>query len=217
LQFYEDAEEVEAWIAEKKRLVSSIDSGKDEDSVQMLQKKLDSLSRDVDNLSAPIGRLTKQCETLESRHHFDAGKVRARHNKIEETYQKLRALLEEKQARLAESKKLYKFLREAEEVVTWINDQMSIAASEDYGQDVEHVQLLIKKYEGFLSNLAANGERITQVKAAGQQLIGEGHAENETIRAKISDVEQLWDDLKDLAQARQDVRRFFLLWTMDTK
>lgn len=43
-----------------------------------------------------------------------------------------------------ESKKLYRFLREAEEVAEWINDQTAIAASEDYGRDVEHVELLIQ-------------------------------------------------------------------------
>jgi len=43
-----------------------------------------------------------------------------------------------------ESKKLYRFLREAEEVAEWINDQTVIAASEDYGRDVEHVELLIQ-------------------------------------------------------------------------
>lgn len=43
-----------------------------------------------------------------------------------------------------ESRKLYRFLREAEEVAEWINDQTAVAASEDYGRDVEHVELLIQ-------------------------------------------------------------------------
>lgn len=51
--------------------------------------------------------------------------------------------------------KLYKFLREADQVVDWINEQITVAASEDYGRDVEHVEILIQKFESFLSTLNA--------------------------------------------------------------
>ncbi|CAG0913206.1 unnamed protein product [Notodromas monacha] len=203
-QFFEDAEEVEAWIAEKKRLVDSTDAGKDEDSVQLLQKKLDSLSHDIDNLKAPIGRLSKHCETMESRNHFDAARVRKQQKKLEDSYARLSSKLEEKLRRLEESAKLYKFLREAEEVSTWINDEMSVAASEDYGVDVEHVQVLIDKFQIFRAALNAGEERVLMAKATGEQLIEDRHNENETIRAKIKDVTQLWEDLNELAQARQD-------------
>lgn len=56
----------------------------------------------------------------------------------------LESLCKLKESRLVESKKLYRFLREAEEVAEWINDQTVVAASEDYGRDVEHVELLIQ-------------------------------------------------------------------------
>lgn len=46
--------------------------------------------------------------------------------------------------RLVESRKFYKFIREAEDVAEWIGDQTTVAASEDYGRDVEHVELLIQ-------------------------------------------------------------------------
>ena len=51
--------------------------------------------------------------------------------------------------------KVYKFLREADQVVDWINEQVAVAASEDYGRDVEHVEILIQKFESFLSTLNA--------------------------------------------------------------
>lgn len=56
----------------------------------------------------------------------------------------LQGLCKLREARLLESRKLYRFLREAEEVAEWINDQTVVAASEDYGRDVEHVELLIQ-------------------------------------------------------------------------
>ena len=36
---------------------------------------------------------------------------------------------------------MFEFYREAEEVSIWISDMSVIAASEDYGQDLEHVEV----------------------------------------------------------------------------
>lgn len=63
---------------------------------------------------------------------------------IEKELYELQGLCKLREARLLESRKLYRFLREAEEVAEWINDQTVVAASEDYGRDVEHVELLIQ-------------------------------------------------------------------------
>lgn len=56
----------------------------------------------------------------------------------------MQQLAREREARLIQSRKLFRFLRESEEVAEWIGDQTTIAASEDYGRDVEHVELLIQ-------------------------------------------------------------------------
>ncbi len=40
-----------------------------------------------------------------------------------------------------DNKKLFEFFREADEVSIWIKEREVIAASEDYGTDVEHVQV----------------------------------------------------------------------------
>lgn len=63
---------------------------------------------------------------------------------IEEVYTELCTLNKKRGTRLVESRKFYKFIREAEDVAEWIGDQTTVAASEDYGRDVEHVELLIQ-------------------------------------------------------------------------
>ena len=47
----------------------------------------------------------------------------------------------ERGQKLASSRSLYQYLREARDLQDWINDQMITAQSEDYGQDFEHVQV----------------------------------------------------------------------------
>lgn len=68
----------------------------------------------------------------------------------------------------------------------WLNDQMAIAASEDYGRDVEHVEILIQKFESFLSALAVNEEKLTNVKGKAKTLVDDGHPEPERIKEKVS-------------------------------
>lgn len=63
---------------------------------------------------------------------------------IEGELSELQGLAKVREVRLRESLKVFRFLREAEEVSEWIGDQTAVAASEDYGRDVEHVELLIQ-------------------------------------------------------------------------
>ena len=124
---------------------------------------------------------------------------------IEAQFSALQLLASQRSSRLGESLKLFRFLREADEVSEWMGDQTAVAASEDYGRDVEHVELLIQTYDSFLSSLAASGGRVTSCISTGQALITEGNPERERIQAKLDETQQLWEDLRELAHARQEV------------
>ena len=86
-----------------------------------------------------------------------------------------------------------------------MGDQTAVAASKDYGHDVEHVELLIQSFDSFLSRLAASGRCVTSCISTGQALIAEGNPEHERIQSKLDEIQQLWDDLKELAHERQEV------------
>lgn len=86
---------------------------------------------------------------------------------------------------MEESRKLFVFLRESDEVGEWLNDQMAVAASEDYGRDVEHVEILIQKFDTFLAVLASNEEKLTTVKAKAKALLDDKHPEPIRIQNKV--------------------------------
>ena len=50
---------------------------------------------------------------------------------------------QERAQKLGSSKDLYQYLREAGELQDWINDQIQVASSEEYGEDYEHVQVSV--------------------------------------------------------------------------
>lgn len=47
--------------------------------------------------------------------------------------------------RLKESQKLHEFNREAAEVEAWISEKERVAASEEYGNDLEHCEARYEK------------------------------------------------------------------------
>jgi len=86
-----------------------------------------------------------------------------------------------------------------------MGDQTAVAASEDSGRDVEHVELLIQTFDSFLLSLVASGGRVTSCISTGHALIAEGNPERERIQVKLDETQQLWEDLRELAHARQEV------------
>jgi hypothetical protein len=50
---------------------------------------------------------------------------------------------------LEQSKWMYAFKRESSDFEEWINEQLQLAASEEYGQDYEHLQV----YDYFVFNI----------------------------------------------------------------
>ena len=60
---------------------------------------------------------------------------------LEEQLEGLQTLVAARRGKLEETKKLHQFMREANEVASWIADQLATASSTDYGKDFEHLQV----------------------------------------------------------------------------
>ncbi|XP_077779120.1 spectrin alpha chain, non-erythrocytic 1-like [Podarcis muralis] len=109
----------------------------------------------------------------------------------------------EKGVKLLQAQKLVQYLRECEDVMDWINDKEAIVTSEELGQDLEHVEVLQKKFEEFQTDLAAHEERVNEVNQFAGKLVQEQHPEEEVIRSKQEEVNASWQRLKGLALQRQ--------------
>ena len=93
--------------------------------------------------------------------------------------------------RLQDFNKLFNFYREADEVESWIIERESVATSDDYGRDLEHVETLLKKFEDFMRDLVTSGERIAVLTAQTQALLDEGNSEEEVRQALPSGTSML--------------------------
>lgn len=202
--FYAEANECESWIKEKRPILISTDYGKNEDSVQSQQKKLEALQRELLTFMPSVEKVAKLAENLLERGHFDSEKIRNKNSKIQQQFAELQNLSADRERRLNEQSKFLEFRREVDDLHEWIGDQMAVASSEEYGTDVEHVQQLTIAFESFASTIAANEPRVHQCDAKGAELVQQKNPHSHLVQAKRDETKQLWDELKDLITARQE-------------
>ena len=204
-KFYSEIAEAEMWMKEKIPALTSPDLGKDEDSVQVLQKKLDAMERDIDNFQNNIGELAALSRSLVDRGHFDSENIKTQQASVETRYSELQDLTNQRRAKLTDSRKMFEFYRECEEVSVWISEKGVIAASEDYGTDLEHVQILQQKFEDFIHEINASEERVTNISSKAEAMIEGKHFESENIKQREEEIKQMWAELKEVTHARQEV------------
>ncbi|XP_052755503.1 spectrin alpha chain, non-erythrocytic 1 isoform X2 [Galleria mellonella] len=204
LQLTSEMAEAEAWLLERRPALVAADVGRDQDSVLALSRRLDALQRELHAFDATYARLDKAAAALLERNTSDKDIVSERLAELRDRYEEMKLLSAKRQQRLQQSLKYFKFVQECEEVHEWIGEQMTVAASEDYGLDVEHVETLQQAFDNFFAQLQASEGRIEAVCEGGQALLEENAPEGERVRQRVDDLRGLWDDLRELALARQE-------------
>jgi len=58
------------------------------------------------------------------------------------------------------AKQVHVFDRTADETISWIQEKGGLLAAEDYGHDLDTIQTLIQKHQGFEADLAAVKEQV---------------------------------------------------------
>ncbi|XP_041968361.1 spectrin beta chain, non-erythrocytic 2 isoform X3 [Aricia agestis] len=203
LQLLAEAREAEAWLLERRAAIAGADSGRDEESALALQRRLEAQQRELAAFLPTLTKLEKAAAAVQDR-VADGDQIKNKIEELKTRYDEIKLLTAKKQQRLQQSLKYFKFVEECEEVTEWVGEQMAVAASEDYGQDVEHVEGLQQAFDSFMAQLHANEGRIEAVCEAGAALLEENTPEADRVKQKIEDVRGLWDDLKELAVARQE-------------
>uniref|UniRef100_A0A8C0JB35 Spectrin beta, non-erythrocytic 2 n=1 Tax=Chelonoidis abingdonii TaxID=106734 RepID=A0A8C0JB35_CHEAB len=118
-QFQADADDMEAWLMDALRLVSSPEVGHDEYSTQSLVKKHKDVEEEIQNHRPAIAALHEQAQSLPPA-FAHAPEVAGRLPTVEQRYQELAALAERRKQDLQDALNLYKMFSEADACGLWI-------------------------------------------------------------------------------------------------
>lgn len=123
--FFNQADEVDGYLLDTLRVVSSDDVGRDEESAAALLKKHEGVKEELETFGKHIVQLQSHVETLpeEARAHPD---IMQRLTATEKRKQELIELSSLRKQRLIDAVNLYKLLGDADSLEAWIDEKVRI-------------------------------------------------------------------------------------------
>ena len=95
--------------------------------------------------------------------HFQKSEIRQRLDELHRLWELLLSKLAEKGMRLQQALVLVQFLRQCDEVMFWINDKETFVTTEEFGHDLEHVEVLQRKFDEFQKDMASQEFLVTSL------------------------------------------------------
>ena len=201
--FKRDADELEAWIIEKLQTANEESYSKDSTNLQAKIQKHEAFEAEVAAHYNAITSLDDQGADLIRNEHYASPKIQERLDEIHRLWEELKSRLQAKSLRLQQTLRLVKFIRDCDEFLFWINDKQVFVNSEETGHDLEHVQVLQKKYEEFQKDLSNHEDQLLDLNRRADELVESAHPDVSQIRSKQKEVNDAWNRLRIEASQRQ--------------
>lgn len=206
-KFFRDIAEEEAWIKEKKLLVSSSDYGHDLTGVHNLKKKHKRLQSELANhepiLQGVRDAGQKLLEQQSAASTGTAGEIEQRLQSLEGNWQQLKSMAKTRGNKLEESLLFQQLLAKIEEEVAWISEKQQLLCVADYGDTMAAVQSLLKKQDAFDVDFAVHKDASSDIINAGNQLIAEGNHHSDAITSRIAQLRSRLESLDETARTRK--------------
>ncbi|KAK9391252.1 spectrin beta chain non-erythrocytic 2 [Crotalus adamanteus] len=202
-QFQADANDMEAWLLDTLRLVSSSDMGHDEYSTQSLVKKHKDVEEEIHNHRPALDALHEQARSLPP-NFAHSPEVDGRLPALEQRYEELVDLAEHRKQALQDALNLYKMFSEADACSLWISEREYWIETMDVPErleDLEVVQQRFQTLEPEMNNLAS---RIAAVNEIASQLLGADHRNKESIQATKEQLNSRWQQFQSLASQKKE-------------
>lgn len=194
-QFFTDADDVDAWMFDTFRLVTSKDVGVDEVNADSLLKKHEKLQKELEDYANVINNLKQQTERLGDEDR-NAPQVSERLRSIDDRYRDILELSNQRKQRLIDASALYRLLNEANGVEQWILEKQKMLNSMQPTQDMEDTEVMRHRFETFEQEMDNNRGRIDLVNNLANNLVEGGHPDAKAIVDRQRHLNALWDGLK---------------------
>ena len=106
--------------------------------------------------------------------------------------------------RLLDALSLYKLFSEADGVEQWIGEKERMLETMVPAKDIEDVEVMRHRYDGFDREMNANDSRVPVVNHFARQLLHVEHPNLDDIVARQNQLNARWAELRDRAEAKRD-------------
>ncbi|XP_069033280.1 spectrin beta chain, non-erythrocytic 1 isoform X1 [Embiotoca jacksoni] len=202
-QFQADADDIDTWMLDVLRIVSSVDVGHDEFSTQALVKKHKDVAEDIGSYRPVIEALHEQSRTLPPE-KADSEEVQNRLAGIEERYKEVVELTRLRKQALQDALALYKMMSEANACEVWIDEKELWLNSMEIPEKLEDLEVVQHRFESLEPEMNNQASRVAVVNQVARQLIHSAHPSEKEIKAQQDKLNTRWSQFRDLVDQKKD-------------
>ncbi|XP_036190452.1 spectrin beta chain, non-erythrocytic 1 isoform X4 [Myotis myotis] len=202
-QFQADADDIDAWMLDILKIVSSNDVGHDEYSTQSLVRKHKDVAEEIANYRPTIDTLHEQAGAL-PQEHAESPEVRGRLSGIEERYKEVAELTRLRKQALQDTLALYKMFSEADACELWIDEKEQWLNNMQIPEKLEDLEVIQHRFESLEPEMNNQASRVAVVNQIARQLMHSGHPNEKKIKAQQDKLNTRWSQFRELVDRKKD-------------
>ncbi|KAL6743755.1 hypothetical protein Aduo_016762 [Ancylostoma duodenale] len=201
------------WIAEKKPIASSEDTGRNLTEALNMVKKQDQLEAEVNQHSSNIEATIAQGESLIRGGHKAATQIKAKCEQSDNSYPEeeelagawthLAQLVKRRRQVVDWGVKEQQYMFDAAEVESWMNEKRAALESDNYGQDEDAAQKLLAKHRALQKDMQTYRQWLDKLAIKCSELVNSNRPNVERFAVRQKDLETEFDRLSRLAEERR--------------
>uniref|UniRef100_A0A3Q0RHB8 Spectrin beta chain n=1 Tax=Amphilophus citrinellus TaxID=61819 RepID=A0A3Q0RHB8_AMPCI len=200
-QFQADADDVDAWMLDALRIVSSGETGHDEFSTQALARKHKDAAAEVASYRPVIDSLHEQVACL-PKEEAESEEVRRRLAGIEERYKEVAELTKLRKQALQDALALYKMFSEANACEVWIDEKEQWLNSMEIPERLEDLEVI--QFESLEPEMNSQASRVAVVNQIARQLMHSGHPSEKDIKTQQDKLNNRWSQFRELVDQKKE-------------
>ncbi|XP_028856449.1 spectrin beta chain, erythrocytic-like [Denticeps clupeoides] len=200
--------DLKKWLADLQQQLQGDDEVKDLTSANILLKK----HQMTENQVRERGRELEELQEAVQKHgtlREDQPEMEAEQQALQADFQKILTPLAQRRGKLEAAKAVHQFYRDLADEILWVEDRLLLAMSQDHGNNLQTVQLLLKKNQSLQKEVEGHQPRVAEVLDRGHRmaLASEGSPEAEHIREQMRELEEAWPRLlEEIGKRRERLR-----------
>ncbi|OCT68624.1 spectrin beta chain, erythrocytic [Xenopus laevis] len=184
------------WIKDMEQQVEIYDYGTDLTSVNILLNKHKRIEDQIQQKTIELDEVLPETSALGKEPDEKEQDIKMR-------FQQLQPVLHERKRKLHSSKQVHQLHRDLEDEILWILERLRLAESQDYGNNLQTVQMLMKKNQTLQREIAGHGPRIEDVLTRAKDMEQDPEIDHQPIESKSKSLEESWDNLQKQIAERE--------------
>ncbi|XP_033996303.1 spectrin family protein isoform X1 [Trematomus bernacchii] len=201
-QFQTDANDMEVWIMETLRQVSSQEVGHDEFSTTTIARKQREIEEEIQSHRPGIDSLHEQVQAMPEA-YLTIPQVEGRLPAIEQRFEELESLSVARRQALEGALALYRMFSEAGACQLWVEEKEQWLHSMEIPTKLEDLEVVQQRFETLEPEMNNLGTRVTDVNQVAEQLLSSENCKKDQINQTRDQLHDRWNEFEKLADQKK--------------